>query len=195
MTDAATPSVRRAELVRVLLGAAVLGVLVGIAWAFLTPTPQARVLGDGTAVVPGAQIDHYFDGIGVFSMLMLGVGVIVGLVCWWGARSWRGPVGAIVAIVGAVVAGGFAIALGTWVLDLRLSDRAGLHPGDTFGVAPNIWLNAEVPGAVSAPGLLLVIAPLLATFVYLCAVLMSRSPDLGTSVVSAGEPTSTPAPA
>ncbi|GAB19074.1 hypothetical protein GOEFS_073_00940 [Gordonia effusa NBRC 100432] len=193
MTNATT-SVRRTEMVRVVGGAAVLGALVGVGWAFFTPTPRAQVLADGTGVVPGAQIDHYFDGVGVFSMLMLGVGVIVGLLSWWGARSWRGPVGAISAIVAAVLAGGLAIGIGTWVLDLRLSDRSGLRAGDTFDVAPNIWFNAEVTGAVSAPGLLLIIAPLLSAFVYLCAVLMSRSADLGQSGVPSAESTSLPTP-
>lgn len=177
----ATPggAVRRTGALVVVGGAAMLGVIAGVGWAFFTPTPTARVLADGSAVVPGAQIARYFDGVGVFSTLMVALGLLVGLLAWWGARWWRGPEGALLAIGAAIVGGGVAIGVGTWVLDLRLPDVADMHPGDTFAVAPDIWLDPGVPGAISTPGLLLTIAPFVAAFVYLCAVLLSHTSDLG----------------
>ncbi|NMO04218.1 DUF2567 domain-containing protein [Gordonia sp. TBRC 11910] len=186
---------RRTAGLIVLGGAVVLGAIVGVGWALAAPAPQGQVLADGSAVVPGAQIGRYFDGVGVFSMLMVAVGAVVGFVAWFGARSWRGPEGALLAIGSALAGGAVAMATGTWVFDLRTPAIAGLHAGDVFAVAPNIWLDADTPGAVSAPGLLLVIAPFLTAFVYLCAVLLSRSSDLGRGDLSDESVAAGPAPA
>lgn len=172
-------SPRRSQLIRLLAGAAVLGLLSGGTWALLTPTPQARILADGSAVVAGAQVGRYFDAVGVFAMVMLVLGVVVAAGAWWGARAWRGPDGALLAVGSAVVSGAVAMALGTWVLDLRLPDLDDVHIGETFGVAPDLWMGGSTPGVVTAPGLLLVIAPFVTAFCYLCVVLVSGTADLG----------------
>lgn len=168
-----------AQLVRLAGGAVGLGAVTGLVWALITPTPQARILPDGTAVVAGAQVGRYFDGVGVFATMMLGVGVLVAAGAWWGARAWRGPDGALLALGSAVLSGGAAMAVGTWVLDLRLPDLSEVHIGDTFGVAPDLWMGGGQPGVVAAPGLLLVVAPFVTAFCYLCVVLVSGSADLG----------------
>lgn len=161
--------------------AVLLGVVAGLVWAFVVSVPQARMLADRSAIVPGAQVDSYFGGVGLFVVIMAVVGLVLGPLSWWLAREHRGAGGAVLTAVGASAAGVVAILLGTWVLELRLPDRAHVAVGDTFGVVPNLWLTAREVGAVSAPGLVLIVAPLIALLGYLICILMAKSADLGTA--------------
>ncbi|AZG43752.1 DUF2567 domain-containing protein [Gordonia insulae] len=164
----------------VALGAVVLlGVVVGMIWAMVTPAMSGRVVGPESAIIPAEQFPEEFAGVGVFALMQLGYGLAAVLVVWFACRRWRGPAG-FMAVAAATVIGSLLGAwLGTAVADWRFDDPLTLPVGATFRVVPDLWLDGAVRGGPGGVWALFICAPLAAALVYLGAALASRTADLG----------------
>ncbi|MFT4201491.1 hypothetical protein [Gordonia sp. (in: high G+C Gram-positive bacteria)] len=167
------------ELIRAVLGLAVAAVIAAIVWAMAAPMPTGVVERRGFAGVPSEQLGKYFDGIGWFALGLMLLGVVAGSAFWWMARTWRGPLGAVVLAATTVVVSGLAIEVALATLRARLPDPAKLDVGQTFLTGPKLWMGAPADGAVGAPGILLVLMPTMALLAYLFQVLLAASPTLG----------------
>ncbi|MFT3900290.1 MAG: DUF2567 domain-containing protein [Gordonia sp. (in: high G+C Gram-positive bacteria)] len=182
------------ELIRVVLGIAALAALAAVVWSLLTPMPTAEIVRPGVAAVPSESLGEYFDGIGWFCVAMMGVGVVAGSVFWWYARSWRGPLGAVLLAVTTVVSSGLAIEVGLAALAARLPDAAKLEVGATFLRAPKLWMGSPAEGAVGAPGILLIVMPTMALLTYLFHVLLADRADLAADSPEPVDPVDAPWP-
>lgn len=174
-----------AQLVRLVLGVAGVSVVAAVVWAYTAPMPTGIVIRPGVAAVPSEQMSRYFDGIGWFCLGLLVIGVAAGNAFWWLARSWRGPIGALMLAATTVVSSGLAIEVALTAARIRLPDPTKLPQGETFLHAPKLWMAAPVEGAVGAPGILLVLMPTMALLVYLFYVLMAGNASLDADVTTA----------
>jgi hypothetical protein len=85
----------------VVLGIGLLGLPLGLLWAALAPDMPVRKTEDG--VVPTQpQPEQLIAADGWFSLLGFGFGVLVALTAWVALRRWRGPLGLIVVVFGAI---------------------------------------------------------------------------------------------
>ncbi|WP_019816250.1 DUF2567 domain-containing protein, partial [Saccharomonospora saliphila] len=90
----------------------VLGIALGWVWSLLAPTQRMRVVTDGGEAVPLQwESWHRFDGLALFVLLGLAVGVLTGVAVWL-LRARRGPVVLIGAVAGSVLAAWLATRLG-----------------------------------------------------------------------------------
>ncbi|GAA3038447.1 hypothetical protein GCM10010528_18750 [Gordonia defluvii] len=167
-----------AQLIRLVVGVALVSAIAAIVWAYTAPMPVGIVVRAGLAAVPSDQMSRYFDGIGWFSMGLLAIGVLAGSAFWWLARTWRGPIGVLALTATTVVSSGLAIEVAHAALRIRLPDPTTLPAGETFLHGPKLWLAAPVDGAVGAPGVLLVLMPTMALLVYLFHALFAGDPTL-----------------
>lgn len=123
MTDPAAPAAEAPDYPRVVirkdlragfvvLGAvAVLGVPLGWFWSALAPPEVVRTGGGDTATPLLSQTEHRFDALALFVLLGLAAGVLTGVVVWL-LREYRGPVLAIAATAGALIAAWLAMRTG-----------------------------------------------------------------------------------
>ncbi|MDQ6874584.1 MAG: DUF2567 domain-containing protein [Actinomycetota bacterium] len=85
----------------------VLGAAVALVWAALSPRVRIVITPAGPDLVQYANSD-FFAGDGTFLVVGLVAGVLSGIVCWFIAQRWRGPVIlaglALGALLGALVA-------------------------------------------------------------------------------------------
>ncbi|GED98234.1 hypothetical protein nbrc107697_22730 [Gordonia crocea] len=176
-----------AQLIVFLVGVVVVSLIGAVVWAYTAPMPTGIVIRPGTGSVPSEQLSRYFDGIGWFCLGLLVIGVVAGLAFWWVARSWRGPIGAIALLATTVVASGLAIEVAQSALRIRLPDPTTLPQGTTFAHGPKLWMAAPAEGAVGAPGILLILMPVMALLVYLFHVLLASDPALGADAAVPGE--------
>ena len=85
---------------------AVLGVLLGLAWAWLAPTVPVVSAGDTAGVlVTDPSPEQYIAADGWFTMLGLGFGLTVAVGAWLALRRDRGPFLLLGVVAGAYVAG------------------------------------------------------------------------------------------
>lgn len=168
-----------ARLAAVIATTLILGVVVGVIWAFITPAMQGSVISGGEAIIPGSQFPEEFAGVGVFALALFVYGIVAALVSWFGARSWRGPLGFAVVAVTAFVGSFVAKFVGTWVADARFADPKSLPVGSTFHVVPDLWLDGGVRSGAGGEWMLFLCAPLAVSLIYLVCALLSRHADLG----------------
>ncbi len=118
--DAAAPDVEHPRVViredlrpgiAVLGAVALLGLPLGWLWSALAPPELVRT-GDGGAATSGlSQTEHRFDALALFVLLGLAAGLLTGVVVWL-LREYRGPVLAVAATAGALVAAWLALRTG-----------------------------------------------------------------------------------
>ncbi|MFI7605148.1 DUF2567 domain-containing protein [Micromonospora sp. NPDC049366] len=97
----------------------VLGVPFGLLWAAVAPETPVIKAPDG-ALYAQPQPEQPIAADGWFSLFGFGFGVLAALALWIVLRRWRGPVGLVTAVLGALAAGvvawqvGRRIGLGTF---------------------------------------------------------------------------------
>lgn len=100
----------------VLSAVAVLGLPLGLLWAWLAPPELVFVLTDPTAA-PGGVVPlmgesaHRFDGMALFTVLGLAAGLVTGAALWL-LRERRGPVLLVAAALGSLIAAWLAMRTG-----------------------------------------------------------------------------------
>ncbi|MYR05257.1 DUF2567 domain-containing protein [Gordonia sp. SID5947] len=177
--DRRTPTAGPGPLVAVVGSVVLLGSVVGMIWAAVTPAMSGRVLAADSAIIPAGEFPEEFAGVGTFALLLFGYGAVAVVIAWIASRRWRGPLG-FAAVAVATVAGSLIAAwVGTRVADWRFDDPRSSPVGATFDVVPDLWLDGAVRGGVGGPWVLFVCAPLAAALVYLGFALAARTGDLG----------------
>ncbi|MEH1030378.1 DUF2567 domain-containing protein [Micromonospora profundi] len=130
---------------------AVLGAPLGLLWAALAPDTPVLKTAEG-AIYAQPQPEQPIAADGWFSLVGLGFGVLAALALWFLLRRWRGPVGLLAAVLGALAAApvawqvGRRIGLSTYdrLLDTAPAGQAFTKPADLraggvdwlFGVLP-----------------------------------------------------------
>lgn len=144
--------------------AALLGLPLGWLWSVLAP-PEVVPAGGGATVTSAlSQSEHEFDALALFVLLGLAAGVLTGAVVWL-LRAHRGPVSAIAATAGALVAAWLALRTGQ------------LLTADVLAVTTVGEFTALAP--VVASSWAVVAQPLGVALAYSCAVACNGHDDLG----------------
>jgi hypothetical protein len=186
LEDLAPPRVSlRTAVIRVVVGLALAGVLVGAVWAWLAPPIQAVVAltksGDRIRGYLGDESDHLFLGAALLAGL-LGALAVVSATLVWQWRAHRGPVMVGALAVGAAAAAGVATGVGAalvrWrygVIDIAAAPVSPEHrvhyvieaPAVFFGHTPlQIATTILLPAGVAA-------------LVYSLCALATKRDDLG----------------
>ena len=176
---------RRAAFLRVVVGLALAGVLVGVLWAWLAPSVQGVVAltraGERIRGYVGDEADHLFAA--AFVMLgLLSVVAVVSAALAWKWRSHRGPVMVGALTVGMMLAAGVATGVGAALAHWRYGsvDVAGAPISPEHRVhyvieAPGVFFG-HTPLQIAAT--IIVPAGLAALLYAICALSSSRD-DLG----------------
>ncbi|MGQ5263065.1 DUF2567 domain-containing protein [Micromonospora sp. ZYX-F-536] len=130
---------------------AVLGALLGLLWAALAPDTPVLKTAEG-AIYAQPQPEQPIAADGWFSLLGLAFGALAALVLWFALRRWRGPVGLLAAVLGALAAApvawqvGRRIGLATFdrLLDTAPPGRAFTKPADLRAGGVD-WLLGVLP--------------------------------------------------
>ncbi|MGC4959877.1 DUF2567 domain-containing protein [Gordonia sp. DT101] len=166
-------------LIAVVGSVVLLGFVVGMIWAEVTPAMSGRVVDADSALIPAGQFPEEFAGVATFALLLFGYGVVAVAISWFTSRRWRGPLGFVAVAVATVIGSLVAAWVGTTVADWRFDDPRSSPVGSTFEVVPDLWLDGAVRGGIGGPWVLFVCAPLAASLVYLGLALAARRADLG----------------
>ncbi|MCU1683771.1 MAG: hypothetical protein JWQ81_4510 [Amycolatopsis sp.] len=154
--------------VTILSTAGLLGIPLGWLWSLMAPAEHVRII---TAVGDRAPLEleswHRFDDLGIYTVMSIGVGLLIGAVVWL-LRERRGPVALIAAAAGSTLA--------SWL---------GMQIGSAFATAHYKLDSSPALGAViaQAPVLesswVLVAAPMATALVYLLLASWNSHDDLG----------------
>lgn len=145
-----------------------LGVLVGVVWAYLTPTAQVAVSDAGMAIPP-EESAHLFGGPAAFALAALILGLVCGLTVWFTMPAVRGPLGLVYGVLVALVASGIGMQVGEAVAG-RLHPGIDPHRPGTYSAVESLWLEGAGWHSIATPWLLLICAPGTAALAYLiCA--------------------------
>lgn len=167
----------------VLLG---LGAVAGVVWGLVVPGVTGVVVAPGRAGSLGADTGHRFDAIALFACISMVVGVLAGVVVW-SVRALRGPLGAVLVVVGTIAGGALGAWLGGLVAHARHPGPGGAAVGGYFTSAPGLRLSGaqldltgglDISVGVGMSWAVLVVAPAVGLVVVLVRILAARSPDL-----------------
>ena len=123
-------AVVRADLlpaVRVLGAVALLGLPLGVLWAWLAPpeffarSPRAPTPGGVLPFI--GQSEHRFDDMATFLLFGLAAGVLTGAALWL-YRRLRGPLFVLAAVLGSLIGAWLAMRIGLWVVAASYPDLA-----------------------------------------------------------------------
>ena len=174
---AGTGAVRRAVLAVVGL-CVVLGVVQGLAWAFIAPGIPYKVFADGHfGPLPTTSTYHFVD-IAAFALSGMAIGILLAVASWQvrSARGWQ--------LLAALVGGSLLGALIAWGIGIHVAP--GVDPGSVGATAADSIVVA--PPTIGA--ILVVIAqPALAAVVYTFLAAWNGHPDLGRPPSSHAVPT------
>lgn len=125
--------------ISVLSFVALVGVPVAWIWSRLAPPTQFVVSAHGLLPLPQESL-HGFDGVAIQSCLGLATGAVIGVVVWL-LRGRRGPVVMLGAVLGALLAGWLAHALGD-------TFAGALYPAPTSTSTGQLVLRAPRSGTL-----------------------------------------------
>jgi hypothetical protein len=123
-------AVVRADLlpaVTVLGAVALLGIPLGVLWAWLAPpeffarSPRAPTPGGVLPFI--GQSEHRFDDLATFLLFGLAAGVLTGAGLWL-YRRLRGPLFVLAAVLGSLIGAWLAMRIGLWVVAASYPDLA-----------------------------------------------------------------------
>jgi hypothetical protein len=200
-------SLRQAA-IRVVVVLALLGVVVGVVWAWLAP-PIALVFalakdGDRVRAYVGDESDLLFLGAFLMTGLLFGLAVTAAVAVWqW--RPHRGPVMVGALSIGGLAAGGIAAGVGAALARWR-------HGVPDIAAAPispehRIYYTQEAPAVFFGHGPFQIAASIIvpagiAALVYAICALSTKRDDLGAwppgpigpAPTAAGDPPADPSP-
>ncbi len=164
----------------VLFGVIALGVPIGMLWSAVSPRVPVLMTADGPILTSG-EPEEYMGSDAVFTLVGLGTGIALGLLCWLVLRRWRGPV-----VLVALGAGSLLSAVVAWKLgrELGLAEYADLKStalaGWQFYRPPNLAAQSfvEILGVPVLPRGVLTAQALAAVFTYTLIAGWSRYPGL-----------------
>jgi hypothetical protein len=119
----------------VLSAIALLGLPVGWLWAWLAPPQNVVVQQDASMVPVTGESYHRLDGLMLFVLIGLGIGLITGIAVWM-LRERRGPVVMLAATLGSVVAAYLGQLTGTGTAAGKYTVGAAPEVGDVIALAP-----------------------------------------------------------
>jgi hypothetical protein len=176
---------RRSAAVRVVVGLALLGAVVGAAWAWLAPPIQVVIAltksGDRVRGYLGDDSDFVFLGAFLMTGLLFALAVTAAIATWqW--RPHRGPVMVAALSIGALAAAGAAAGVGAALAKWRYGavDVAGAPVSPEHRVfytheAPAVFFG-HTPLQIAAS---LVVPAGIAALVYAICALSTKRDDLG----------------
>lgn len=130
---------------------ALLGIPLGWVWSRLAPATRVRVLPrDETLPLP-MESWHRFADLGVFMLLGLAMGVIVGVAVWC-LRGRRGPVVMLAAVAGSALSAVFAMRMGATFANSLYEVGSAPSVGDVLTSAPELstaWIVLAQPLATA----------------------------------------------
>jgi hypothetical protein len=149
-------AVVRADLlpaVSVLGAVALLGLPLGVLWAWLAPpeffarSPRAPTPGGVLPFI--GQSEHRFDDMATFLLFGLAAGVLTGAALWL-YRRLRGPVFVLAAVLGSLIAAWLAMRIGLWVVAASYPDLASTGaPYPRPPVLESSWVITAQPFGVA----------------------------------------------
>lgn len=127
------------------------GILLGWIWSRLAPPEHVRVY-DANQLVP-LQLEswHRFDDLGVYALLGLAAGIVVGVAVWF-LRERRGPVIMIAAVLGGLLAGWLGTSMGVSFAGSHYAIEGAPKLGDVITKAPELesmWVLVAQPLATA----------------------------------------------
>lgn len=141
-----------------------LGVVLGWVWSRLAPGEATVMLSGGRTVALPTESNHLFDGVGLFTLMGLGAGLVSGAALWqW--RSCRGPVLLLTAVAASL--------LSAWV-----AYRCGLLFAGHAGTGAAVGTLVEMPPVLSSV-IVIVAQPLGVALAYGFATALSGDTELG----------------
>lgn len=123
------------------------GIPLGWIWSRIAPPERMRVY-DANQLVP-LQVEswHRFDDLGLYGLLALGMGIVVGVAVWM-MRERRGPVIMIAAVLGGLLAGWLGTSMGLAFANSHYAIQAAPKLGDVILKAPQLesmWVLLAQP--------------------------------------------------
>ena len=119
----------------VLSAISLVGLPIGWLWALLAPPQNVVVQADASLVPVTGESYHRLDGLMLFVLVGLGVGLLTGIAVWM-LRERRGPVVMVAATLGSVVAAYLAQRTGLGAAGRRYALDAAPAVGDLIALAP-----------------------------------------------------------
>jgi LPXTG-motif cell wall-anchored protein len=169
---------------RLVAALALAGIPAGLLWWWLAPRADFRITADGPAVIGNPSNELLVADDSVFALVLAGVGLLAGIAAWF-LRRRRGVATVVALALGTAATG----AVAWWVGQL-------LGPGPTAAQLHDV--GGRVTTSLSLGSLpALAVAPFMAVFAYLVAVLYTHRDDLGREARgdAASVPSDDPAPA
>jgi hypothetical protein len=149
-------AVVRADLlpaVSVLGAVALLGLPLGVLWAWLAPpeffarSPRAPTPGGVLPFI--GQSEHRFDDMATFLLFGLAAGVLTGAALWL-YRRLRGPLFVLAAVLGSLIAAWLAMRIGLWVVAASYPNLASTGaPYPRPPVLESTWVITTQPFGVA----------------------------------------------
>lgn len=131
--------------VRVVAVLVVAGVLLGVGWALLAPSLPVGILTDGSATPLDPEARNRFDAAGWFALGGLVLGLLAGVVAWFGLRRHRGVPLLMTVVLGSLLSACVAQLVGLGVAHLRYAGAlSNAAVGATTESAPELGTWALV---------------------------------------------------
>lgn len=137
--------------VSVLSTVAILGLAAGWVWSMVAPGERFWISSSGDPAPLLDESYHRFDDIGIFLLLNLALGLMVGAIVWQ-LRERRGPVILLAAVLGALISGWLAMRTGVSFAQSGYPAITSPKPGDVILKAPQLgtaWVVLAQPFAVA----------------------------------------------
>ena len=171
--------------IRVVIGLALLGVVVGAAWAWLAPPVQIVIAltkkGDRVRGYVGDESDFVFLGAFVMTGLLFVLASTAAVACWqW--RSHRGPVLVAALSLGTLAAAGAAAGVGTALAHVRYGTIDAMAA--PVSAEHRIFYTHQAPTVFFGSGPLQIAASVVfpvgvAALIYAMCALSTKRDDLG----------------
>lgn len=154
---------------RVVVVSVVVSALAGVVWGFLAPAEHLLVVVENQGAALTGESAHQFDSVAIFVGIAALLGLVAAVGCWqW--RSLRGPTLFAGLLIGAAAGTAAMAGVGELVAQLRYPRPESAAVNTIVAVAPGI-------GTL----LVLIVQPLVASFVFLAVASVNPLDDLGST--------------